>query len=211
MPSLSVAAASNASFSPSYIPVGVFIGGTSGVGEEMAKALARYTSGRAHIIIVGRNSTAAHTILKSLPKSTVEGDPEIRREFVYCEASLMRNIKATADALVERFPKINFLVITAGFGSLGGRNETEEGIDKQLALRYYSRWKFIYELMPLVRNARDAGEEATVASVLGAGADPLGAKRKVDLNDLALRNCWWTGFKVAMHSVIYNDYMMDVR
>lgn len=211
MPSISIAASSNALFSPNYIPVGVFIGGTSGVGEEMAKAFARYTFGRAHIIIVGRNSTAARTILDSLPISTVEGDPKLRREFVYCEASLMRNIKATANTLFELLPKINFLVITAGFASRGGRNETEEGIDKQFALRYYSRWKFIYELTPLVRKAQVAGEDAKVMSVLGAGGDPYAEKRKIDLDDLGLKKCWWTGPKVAMHSVIYNDYMMDVR
>ncbi|KAJ7762932.1 hypothetical protein B0H16DRAFT_1268746, partial [Mycena metata] len=55
MPTLATAEASNAGFAPSYIPVAVFAGGTSGVGQGMVEALARQTKGRAHIVLIGRN------------------------------------------------------------------------------------------------------------------------------------------------------------
>ena len=55
MPSLAAARAANAAFSPSYFPVAIFVGGTSGIGEATARAFARYTKGNAHIILVGRN------------------------------------------------------------------------------------------------------------------------------------------------------------
>lgn len=55
--------------------------------------------------------------------------------------------------------------------TLNGRDETSdsEGLDKKLALHYYARWKFIKDLIPLLRRAKDAGEDAKVLSVLGAG------------------------------------------
>lgn len=205
MPSLPAVVSSNALFSPSYIPVGVFIGGTSGIGQAMAEALARYTSGRAHIIIIGRNSTAGKQILDSLPRSNIEGDPELRRDFIHCDAALMKNVQATANDLLKDLPKINYLILSAGFVNLGGRDETEEGIDKQLALRYYSRWKFIHELLPLLRNAKDAGEDAKVMSVLGAGH-----AASITLDDLAMKKSY-SGFRAAAASVAYNDYMLEVR
>ena len=45
--------AANASYAPAYIPHALFVGGTSGVGQAMAEAFARYTKGNAHIILCG--------------------------------------------------------------------------------------------------------------------------------------------------------------
>jgi NAD(P)-dependent dehydrogenase (short-subunit alcohol dehydrogenase family) len=206
MPSVSVAAASNAAWSPTYIPVAVFIGGTSGIGQSMAEAFARYTSGRAHIVIVGRNRSAGESILASMPKPSAEGADEESyiREFVSCDASLMKNVHASSQQLLERLPKINFLVISSGVAGTGGRNETVEGIDRMLALRYYSRFKFIQELLPLVQKGRDLGEDAKVMSILGAGAS--GA---IDVDDLGLKKNYGT-VRVMTHSIAYNDYMMEV-
>ncbi|KAJ6467045.1 hypothetical protein DFH09DRAFT_929905, partial [Mycena vulgaris] len=46
-------------FAPSYIPVAIFVGGKSGIGQGMAEAFARHTKGNAHIVLVGRNRAAA--------------------------------------------------------------------------------------------------------------------------------------------------------
>jgi NAD(P)-dependent dehydrogenase (short-subunit alcohol dehydrogenase family) len=142
MPSLSAARTFNAALTFPYRPVGVFVGGTSGIGEGLVRALAQYTGGDADIIIVGRNREAGEAILSSLPTPPPSANPP-RREFIHCDATLMRNVQATTDHLSKRFPKLNYLVITTGILSLKGRDETDEGIDRKLALHYYSRWKFI--------------------------------------------------------------------
>ena len=49
MPSLAAARAINASFSASYTPVALFVGGTSGIGEGTARAFARATRGQCAI------------------------------------------------------------------------------------------------------------------------------------------------------------------
>lgn len=145
MPSLSAIHSSNASFKPAYRrPVGIFVGGTSGIGAGMATRFAQYTNGDADVVIVGRNRAAAESLLAAMPNP---GGPEPapRREFVACDATLMREVGRVTKELRESYSKINFLVLTQGILTVNGRDETEEGIDKKLALHYYSRWKFIHE------------------------------------------------------------------
>lgn len=52
---------------------------------------------------------------------------------------------------------------------LGGFDDTGEGIDKKMAVHFYGRVKLFVELAPLLQAASDAGEDARVISVLGAG------------------------------------------
>ncbi|KAF9552444.1 NAD(P)-binding protein [Agrocybe pediades] len=198
MPSLQDARSSNAAFQPSYVPVMVVTGGTAGIGQAMAQALARHLKGRVHIVIVGRNEKAAEATLASLPKTSQEST----YEFVKCELTVMKNIHAMAAELKTRLTKVNFLVHCAAVVGFGGREETEEGIDVKLASRYYSRWKLTYELMPLLRKAKELGEDAGVMTVLGAGLGP-----EIDLNDLGLKTTY-KAMKAMEQTTAYNDLMV---
>ncbi|KAJ7473776.1 NAD(P)-binding protein [Mycena galericulata] len=200
MPSLSTVRAFNAGFAPSYTPVAIFVGGTSGIGQGMAEAFARHTKGNANIVLVGRNRAAAETILASLPKPTAPG---VKHEFVECDISLMKNVRRTAGELLTRFPKVNFLVLTAGVLTLDGRNETEEGIDRKLAVHYYGRWRFVRDMLPSLEAAHKAGEDARVMSVLAAGQG--GA---IDLDDLGLIKTFSLS-NAAAAGPTYNDIMIN--
>jgi NAD(P)-dependent dehydrogenase (short-subunit alcohol dehydrogenase family) len=202
MPSLSTVHAFNMGFTPSYTPVAIFVGGTSGIGQGMAEAFARHTKGNANIVIVGRNRAAASAIIASFPKPTTPG---VTHEFIECDISLMKNVQRTAGELCARFPKINFLALTAGFVTLDGRNETEEGIDRKLAVHYYGRWRFVRDLIPSLEEAHKAGEDAKVMSVLAAGHG--GA---IDLNDLGLKKTFSLP-NAATTAPSYNDIMVNVR
>ncbi|KAI0769730.1 hypothetical protein BD413DRAFT_556404 [Trametes elegans] len=115
----------------------------------------------------------------------------------------MKSVQATTSTLRARLPKLNFLVLSPGIFNLRGRDDTEEGIDRRLGLHYYARWKFIHDLLPVLQNATDAGEDAKVMSVLAPGTG-----RPVDLDDLGLKKSY-TLPKAGMTSPTYTDLMME--
>ncbi|KAJ7159073.1 NAD(P)-binding protein [Mycena crocata] len=202
MPSfLATARGYNATFSPSYTPVGVFVGGTSGIGQATAEAFARHTKGNAHIIIVGRNRAAAASIIARFPKPT---HPGITHEFLECDSKLVRNAQNTAAELRARFPRINFLVLSAGALSTKPWDESEEGIDRRVAVTYYSRWKFIHDLLPSLRAAKAAGEDAKVASVLFAG----NRGGPIDVHNLGLKKDF-SLLKLRAEVPTYHDAMVE--
>jgi short-subunit dehydrogenase len=154
----------------------------------MAQAFAKYTKGNAHIIIIGRNKEAAESIISTFPTPT---SAEAKHEFVQADVALMANVHSTSSELLSRLPKINYLVMSPGVMTMAGRNETSEGIDRKLALHYYSRFTFTYDLLPLLKKAEELGEDAKAFSVFAAGhggkinADDLGLKKTFSLRTAA--------------------------
>ncbi|KAF6757648.1 hypothetical protein DFP72DRAFT_221112 [Ephemerocybe angulata] len=185
------------------VPVAVFIGGTSGIGQGMVEAFARWRGGQAHIVVIGRNQDAATDILARFPKPTTTSDSEWTHEFIPCDMTLMSNVHTASQAILSKYSKINFLVMTAGYMTTSGRDETAEGIDKKLAVHYYGRWKFLRELEGGLRKAKEAGEEARVISVFSAGG---GAP--VDLEDLGLKKKY-TLRRAEGQATTFNDYMIE--
>ncbi|KAJ7733866.1 hypothetical protein DFH07DRAFT_967837 [Mycena maculata] len=89
MPSLAAAEGANARYASAYLPVAVFAGGKAGIGQAMAEAIAHYTKGHVHIIIIGQNDAAAARIFAGLTT------PAFKHEFVKCDASSMKNVRET--------------------------------------------------------------------------------------------------------------------
>ncbi|EDR00567.1 uncharacterized protein LACBIDRAFT_313216 [Laccaria bicolor S238N-H82] len=145
----------------------------------IGQALGKYTQGNATIIIAGRNRATADAIIAKLPKPATPG---VSHEFIECDATLMKNVHATTKEILSRHPKINFLVMSPGYMTLKGRDETEEAIDRKLALNYYARWTFANGLPPALKRAKEDGEDAKVCSVLGAGKGG-----EIDVEDLGLK------------------------
>ena len=184
-------------------PVAVFVGGTSGIGQGLAEAFAQWRNGNAHIVIVGRNEAAAKEIIGHFPKPTSTNS--WTHEFVQCDVTLMKNVHSASEQILAKHPKINYLVMSPGFFAASGRDETSEGIDKKLAVHYYARWKFIDELLPALKKAKDDEEDVRVLSVFSAGHGG-----QIDPNDLGLKKRY--SLKAAADSATtYNDLMIEVR
>ncbi|KAL5046358.1 hypothetical protein BDW71DRAFT_182035 [Aspergillus fruticulosus] len=159
--------------------VGVFVGGTSGIGEATARSFVRHATAP-RVYLVGRNENQASKIIHELNAL----NPESKTTFLKCDVSLLKKVDEACKQIQEKEEKVNVLVLTSGMMTSKGRDETEEGLDKKLALHYYARMRFISNLLPQLNAAANsastspgATEEskspglASVVSVLEAGGE----------------------------------------
>ncbi|KAJ2922975.1 hypothetical protein H1R20_g14133, partial [Candolleomyces eurysporus] len=205
MPPFALVKASNDGYCPLYVPVVVVFGGTSGIGKAMTRRLSEQLDGRIHVIVVGRNKASADALFSSLPKPT-GSKQELERcgyEFIYCDISLMKNVHQAAQAIAQRCPKINYLILASGKAFFGKRKETEEGLDSQLVLRYYWKFAITNDLLPNLRAAKDAGQAAGVFVILAHGVGP-----KINFQDLGVKNYHRYGVGPMFQGVSYGDLML---
>jgi NAD(P)-dependent dehydrogenase (short-subunit alcohol dehydrogenase family) len=167
----------------------------------MAERLASQTEGRAHIILLGRNKDAAEKIIAGFPRHD-----ESVYEFERVDATSMADVRRVTRSLLERLDKLNFIVASAGFLTMKGRDETEEGIDKKLACNVYARFRFALDLLPLLESAGNAGEDAKFMTILGAGKEPTSY---LNLDDLGLKKEYSLVNAAAVGSH-YNDALVEV-
>lgn len=177
-------------------PVGVFVGGTSGVGEYTAYNFAKYTHDPT-IYIVGRSETAGQAVLDKLKE--INPSDKAQYYFKKHDVTLIRDCDELCKALNASEKKVNLLFLSAGFLTTAGRTETVEGIDKKLAVNYYGRWRIVEQLMPLLKNASENGENTRVVSVLQPGNEG-----PVEEDDLDLKKNF-TLFKANRHIVEFNS------
>lgn len=202
---IALAQQSNKQYNPSTRPVGLFLGGTSGIGQAMAEQLAHQTNGRAQIILLGRNQAAADRIIASFPQTPTGTPPneESKYSFIRVDATSMAQIRDVTSKLSKELDKINFIVVSPGSSRMGGRDETSEGIDRTMACGFYARFKMIYDLAPLVEKAAENGEQTGVMSVFAAGKSSA-----IDLNDLGLVKIFTMG-RAYNQMVTYKDSVFE--
>ncbi|KAK2760200.1 hypothetical protein FQN54_002267 [Arachnomyces sp. PD_36] len=157
--------------------VAVFVGGTSGIGETTAKEFVRNTV-EPRVYIVGRNEEQASRILEELKKINPSGT----NTFIKSDVSLLRNVDIACEEIKAQEGQVNLLCLSPGYLSLESRTETPEGLDKKLNLNYYSRLRFVHQLLPQLNQASAAGRLSSVLSVLGAGNEG-----KMYLDDMSLK------------------------
>ena len=119
------------------------------------------------------------------------------------DITLMKSVDEICAELSKRERKIHCLFLTAGYMTLKGRNETEEGMDRKMCVNYYSRIRFTLNLMPLLQRASQANEIARVITVLAAGSEG-----DVRLDDLDLKQNF-TLHACLAHCVIMSDFMIE--
>ncbi|KAG4437156.1 hypothetical protein IFR05_007358 [Cadophora sp. M221] len=168
---------SNAAFKSSEQASGlvaVFVGATSGIGMGFLKQFAKNAKAP-KIYILGRSKSAATPLLNEIKTLNPEGTYEL----IETEISLIRNVDKACDEIKSKENKVDLVFVSPGYLAFGGRLESEEGIDIPHALRYYSRLRFIYNLLPLLK----ASTLPRVISILAGGQESA-----IDINDLEVKN-----------------------
>ncbi|KAF2462309.1 short-chain dehydrogenase/reductase [Lineolata rhizophorae] len=203
MVSLSEVAAHNASLKGLGAGlVGVFVGGTSGIGESTARAFVKHTAAP-KVYLIGRDETKASSIIGEFSKLNPEG--QVR--FIKSDVSLLRNVDSVCDQIKSQEDKINLLFLSSGVLKTGGRDETAEGLDKKFSLHYFSRQRFTMNLLPLLSRASGVNNQpARVISVLGAGHEArLNAPDDLDL----AKPGNYTMRSVAVHSTTMTSLAVE--
>ncbi|KAG4423333.1 hypothetical protein IFR04_003567 [Cadophora malorum] len=154
--------------------VAVFVGSTSGIGMGSLKQFAKNAKAP-KIYILGRSKKAAAPLLDEIQKSNPEG----KYDFIETEISLIKNVDKACDEIKSKETKVDLVFTSPGYLAFGGRLESEEGIDIPHALRYYSRLRFIYNLLPLLK----ASPLPRVITILAGGQESA-----IDINDLEVKN-----------------------
>jgi NAD(P)-dependent dehydrogenase (short-subunit alcohol dehydrogenase family) len=173
------------------------VGGTSGIGESTARAFAQHaTSPR--IYLVGRNQEEASRIQAELHALNPSGQVK----FVQSDdITLLKNVDKVCSEIQAAEKHVNLLFMTAGFLTLAGRTETSEGLDKKLNMNYYSRFRFVQNLMPQLTASAESGSLSRCVSVLAAGKES-----DIILDDLSLRTNY-SAPNALKHAATMNSLM----
>lgn len=151
-------------------PVGVFVGGTSGIGLHTALQFAKATANcpsAATIYIVGRNKAQADAAKAEIERV----NPSAKFQFLQHDLLYIEQAKRVTNIILTHENKINLLMVSQGTFPTPQRVLTDEGIDSRMALSYYSRWAIVNDLVPLLNKASESKESARVVTVLSAGSE----------------------------------------
>jgi hypothetical protein len=155
-------------------PVAVFVGGTSGIGAYTAQAFAKHTVSP-QVYIIGRSQDSADRILADLTELNSSGT----YAFIRADVSLIRNVDEVCQQINSKEESINFLCLSQG--ALVFDKKTSEGLNYAAALLYYSRTRFIQNLLPLLQRA-----SGKVVSIFGAGLEG-----PILFDDMQLERMWF--------------------
>lgn len=173
------------------------VGGTSGIGESTAREFVRNTISP-RIYLVGRNASQASRIQSELQTL----NPSSQVKFVQSDITLLKNVDAACAEIQDSEKQVNLLFMTAGFLTLAGRTETAEGLDRKLNMNYYSRFRFVHNLLPQLTAAAQSGSLSRSVSVLAAGKE----SPDVILDDLSLKTHYSAG-NALKHATTMNSLM----
>ncbi|OBT68850.1 hypothetical protein VE03_02045 [Pseudogymnoascus sp. 23342-1-I1] len=179
--------------------VALFVGATSGIGEYTAKAFVKNALSP-RVYIVGRSEPAAERIINECK----DLNKDAKVEFLKADVSELAEVDRVCAEITKKESHINLIVQSQGNMNLRGRDESHEGIDRKFTLNYYSRMRFISNLLPLLQTAATKPPHfSRTLSVLSAGWEG-----KLDFEDLELKNTF-SRPKCATHTTTMNSLMTE--
>ncbi len=116
----------------------VITGGTDGIGAATARELRKRG---ANVTIIGRSSEKAASIVNESASLDLPGGIHA----ITTDLSLMANVRAVATELAERHGHVDLLLGAAGI-LISRKEHTAEGIEKDFAVGYLSRFGMLHTL-----------------------------------------------------------------
>ncbi|TQS33919.1 hypothetical protein Golomagni_05721, partial [Golovinomyces magnicellulatus] len=190
MVSLEVVKQSNGLISSTLPPklVALFVGATSGIGEITMKKLAQYSI-EPRIYFVGRSQEAAARIIGECKLLNSKGE----YTFIQQDVCLIRNVDKLCNDFKKLEGTLDLLVLSQGVRSLD-RSVTKENIHLLAALNYYSRVRFMTNLIGLLQKSTSLSRVLTVGG--GSKEGP------VDTDDFPALHVPFAGIRDHLTSMI---------
>jgi len=152
-------------------PTALFVGATSGIGKSTLINFAKHVNKGTVYILTRSNATTFLETLKSI-------NPEGNFKLIQGQTSLVKDVDAACSEIISKEHSLDLLFLSAGALSLAGRDDTAEGLDTNFAVSYYSRIRFMTNLLPLLSKATSP----RIVSILAAGQEG-----KINMDDLELK------------------------
>ncbi|KAH8648300.1 hypothetical protein BGZ60DRAFT_390609 [Tricladium varicosporioides] len=168
--------------------VGIFVGGTGGIGEITLKKFAKYCP-QPRAYIIGRSQEASERIIDECKSINPNGQYLFFKE----DVSLIKNVDKVCAKIAAAESAINILFLSAGSSDLN-HNQTPEGLHLLAALPVYGRFRFIQNLAPLLQNATALHRVVTVA---GGGKEG-----RIDTSDFQALRAPFYKFRGHLVSII---------
>eukprot|EP01128_Nolandella_sp_AFSM9_P006930 TRINITY_DN366_c0_g1_i2.p1 TRINITY_DN366_c0_g1~~TRINITY_DN366_c0_g1_i2.p1 ORF type:complete len:340 (-),score=81.89 TRINITY_DN366_c0_g1_i2:102-986(-) len=181
--------------------VALVIGGTSGIGRGVARALALQDC---TVYVAGRSSTrgaeAVAYIEEEVAAGGLSGTPTVNYRQI--DFSLQAEVRRFRADFEKEEKRLDYLVLTPSFFT-NKAQDTADGVDIKAALHYYNRFLAIHEFLPLLEETQKDGNDVRVMSVLGAGTGG-----SVNYKDLGERKKY-SMMRMASTFPLYGDLMVD--
>ncbi|KAI9841549.1 MAG: hypothetical protein M1838_003514 [Thelocarpon superellum] len=152
--------------------VALFVGATSGIARQALTEYARH-SARPKIYVVGRNDAALAQLVEELAQINADGSYMP----IKAEIALLKNVDGVCEQVKAKETQLHLLLMAPGYLKYK-RVDNAEGLEDTVALRYYARMRFIYNLLPLL-----SASPSRVVSIMGAGKEG-----QLDETDLELKH-----------------------
>eukprot|EP01068_Selenidium_serpulae_P006849 Selendium_serpulae@DN4528_c0_g1_i2.p1 len=132
------------------------VGGTAGIGEGIALALAKRNM---DVTIAGRSEERGAAVLKRLRKAATSATSEFA--FKKVDAFDLKSV----EELAKTSDDVNVLVLTQGMATTQGYTPTKDNIDQKLQLHYFSRFYLTRLMAPKMKY----NDDPRVLTVLSGG------------------------------------------
>ncbi len=148
-------------------------GGTSGVGNAIAKGIAKSGAG---VVIVSRTQAKGESAIKEL----IEWSGNKNIDYLVADLSLQYSIKKLSEDFKNRYGHLNGLISAAG-AIYFHKEQTKEGIDKSFAVNYLSHFSLTRQLLDLLQKTKGS-------RVLVVGGAPMYLNHpKINFEDLQMQ------------------------
>ncbi len=146
----------------------IVTGSSSGIGKEIALALANMS---ATVVNVVRNRERGEKALNVIINKTVSHAADL----MICDISSMESIKQFANEFRHKYDRLDVLINNAGT-FVGKRQITIDGFERTLAVNYLAPFLLTHELLPLLKSS-------VPSRVINLGSG-LHGRGKIDFDDL---------------------------